>query len=453
MFAPEVYEERRNRLQERLRTGLVLLPGRGEADPAFRQESTFLYFTGVDQPGHALLLDLDQGTAILHGDEPAPEVLASTGLRPGVAELAWRAGLAQAAPFSKLADRLARAQAQGRPVHFLPPAGADARLQLFLLLGLHPERQAAAASAELGRAVAELRAVKDGPELAEIERAMDLSADMHLAAMRMARPGLMEAEIAARVTEVALATGSGLSHPVIATTHGEITHNRCQGVALDSTRLVLLNAGAQSPEGYAGDLTSTFPAGRSFSARQKELYQIVLNALADATAMLRPGVWFQDVHIRACKTLADGLKAMGLMKGDVDAAVAQGAHALFFPHGLGHMLGLDVNDMDGGDWMGLEGRPRSAQFGLDRLRLARELKAGFVCTLEPGIYFIPHLMDRWQAEGRLAAFIDYPRLEPYRAFGGIRIGETCAVLEHGCRRLGKPLPRVPSEIEVIRGTL
>lgn len=452
MFAPEIYEQRRNRLQARLKTGLLLFLG-SEASPTFRQDSTFLYYTGIDESGFALLMDLDQDTTTLFADEPSRESVIWTGLQPSLAELAWKSGITHAAPTTKLTDRLSKAQAQGRTIRFLPPDRPEAKLRLFLLFGLHPEHVALSASSDLVQAVAEQRAVKQPEEVAEIERAVDVAADMHLAVMRLAKPGMLESELVARATEIALATGGGLCHPIVATTHGEIIHNRCHGVVLENNRMFLLNAGAETARRYAGDLTSSFPVNRTFSARQKEVYQIVLNALGDATALLKPGTWFQDAHLKACKTMVEGLKVLGLMKGDVDTAVAQGAHALFLPHGLGHMLGLDVNDMADVDdtWIGHEGRPRSRQFGLDQLHLAREMRPGFVFTLEPGLYFIPELMDRWAAEGRFSAFIDYPRLEPYRGFGGIRIGETHAMLDHGARRLGKPLPRVPGEIEVVRG--
>ena len=460
MFASEIYEERRQRLQERLKTGLLLFLGNDESPlnalgnmHAFRQDSTFLYFTGVDHPGFSLLMDLDQDTATLFADEPSLDTIVWTGLLPSVAELAWKAGITHAAPVTKLADRLRKAVAQGRAIRFLPPYRPENKLKLFLLLGFHPEHQALAASVDFIQAVAEQRAYKNSEEIAEIERAVDLSVDMHMAAMRMARPGMLEAELLARVTELALASGGDLSHPVIATTHGEVIRNRFHDLVLENGRMFLLNAGAETLRHYPGDLTSSFPVNRTFSARQKEVYQIVLNALQDSAAMLKPGVWFQDAHLTACKTLVAGLKALGLMKGSVDEAVAQGAHALFFPHGLGHMLGLDVHDMEdlGEEWVGHEGRPRSSQFGLNTLRLAREMRPGFVFTLEPGLYFIPELMDRWQADKKFTAFIDYPRLEPYRTFGGIRIGENYVMLDHGARRLGKPLPRVPSEMEVVRG--
>jgi Xaa-Pro aminopeptidase len=460
MFAPEIYEERRNQLQERLRTGLLLFLGNDESPMnspgnmhAFRQDSTFLYFAGVDYPGFSLLMDLDQGSTTLFADEPSLDAIIWTGMPPSVPELAWKAGISHAAPATKLADRLNKAVAQGRSIRFLPPYRAENKLKLFLLLGFHPEHQALTASVDFIKAIVEQRAYKIPEEIAEIERAVDLSVDMHTAAMRMARPGMAEAEIVARVTEIALASGSDLSHPIVATTHGEVIRNRYHDLILENGHMFLLNAGAETPHHYPGDLTSSFPVNRTFSARQKEVYQIVLNALQDSLGVLKPGLWFQDAHLTACKTLVAGLKALGLMKGSVDEAVAQGAHALFFPHGLGHMLGLDVHDMEdlGEEWVGYEGRPRSSQFGLKSLRLAREMRPGFVFTLEPGLYFIPELMDRWQADEKFTDFIDYPRLEPYRTFGGIRIGDNYMMQEHGVRRLGKPMPRIPSEIEVVRG--
>ena len=456
MFAPRIYEERRDRLQARLGTGLALFlggEGAAESPAAFRQDSTFLYFTGVDRPGFSLLMDLDEGRTTLYGDEPPLDALIWSGPSPGVGELAAAAGIAHAAPGARLADDLQRAFVLGRTIRFLPPACPENRLKLFLLFGFHPEHQALAASVDFIRAIAEQRAYKTPEEIAEIERAVDLSVDMHMAAMRMARPGLTDSEIAARVTEVALASGSRLARPVVATTHGEIIHNRPRGLALESGRMFVLGAGAETPRHYAGELTSSFPVNRTFSVRQKEVYQIVFRALQVAAAMLKPGVWFQDAHLAACKALVAGLWNLGLMKGDVDEAVSAGAHALFFPHGLGHMLGMEVHDMAdlGEAWAGHEGRPGSAQFGLHALRLAREMRPDFVFTLEPGLYFIPELMDRWQAEQRFASFIDYARLEPYRAFGGIRIGENHVMTEHGTRRLGKPFPRIPGEIEVVRG--
>ena len=297
-----------------------------------------------------------------------------------------------------------------------------------------------------------MRVYKSAEEVAEIERAVDTTVDMHLAAMAMARPGLRESDIAARVTEIALAAGGGLSFPVIATIHGETLHNHFHGNTLKPGDLFLLDAGAESAMGYAGDLTSTFPVDRAFTSRQRDVYQIVLDAHLAAVAAVKPGRPMREIHLLACRTLAEGLKGLGLMKGNLDDAVAQGAHAMFFQCGLGHMMGLDVHDMEnlGEVWVGYEGQPKSTQFGLKSLRLARPLEPGFVITIEPGLYFIPELIRRWKAEGRFREFIDYDRLETFADFGGARIEEDLLVTADGHRILGKPRPRTISEVEAAR---
>jgi Xaa-Pro aminopeptidase len=288
--------------------------------------------------------------------------------------------------------------------------------------------------------------------VAEIERAVDTTVDMHLAAMAMARPGLRESDVAARVTEIALAAGGGLSFPVIATIHGETLHNHFHGNALKSGDLFLLDAGAESSMGYAGDLTSTFPVDRAFTSRQRDVYQIVLDAHLAAVEAVKPGRPMREIHLLACRRLAEGLKGLGLMKGNLDDAVAQGAHAMFFQCGLGHMMGLDVHDMEnlGEVWVGYEGQTKSTQFGLKSLRLARPLEPGFVITIEPGLYFIPELIRRWKAEGRFREFIDYDRLDSFADFGGARIEEDLLVTADGHKILGKPRPRTIPEVEAAR---
>jgi len=300
--------------------------------------------------------------------------------------------------------------------------------------------------------VIEMRVVKTAEEIREIESAVDLTIDMHLAAMRSARAGMTEAEIGARVAEIALAADRQLSFPLIATVHGETLHNVYRGNRLESGQLFLLDAGAESREHYAGDLTSTFPVDPRFTPRQRDVYQIVLDAHLAALAALRPGRPFREVHLLASRKLAEGLQGLGLMKGDLDDAVEEGAHAMFFQCGLGHMLGLDVHDLEdlGEVWVGYQGQPKSTQFGLKSLRLARPVQPGFVFTVEPGLYFIPELIDRWRAEGRFTDFIDYSRLEDYRSFGGIRIEENVVMEAEGKRILGKKRPRTIEEVEAVR---
>ncbi|MDP2875319.1 MAG: aminopeptidase P family protein [Holophaga sp.] len=462
MFASQTYEERRQLLRARLKdtNGLLLFLGNEESPMnyadngyTFRQDSTFLYFLGVDHPDFAGVMDLDDGTTTLFADDLSIDAIVWMGPQPTVAEQAARAGITQTAPAGRLAEVLQKAQSQGRPIHFLPPYRAEARLHLLALLGIPPAEQAAKASLAFIQAVVALRVTKSAEEIVEIEKAVTTTLQMHLAGMRMARPGMKESDIAARVAEIALAAGGQLSFPIIATVHGETLHNHFHGNTLERGQIFLLDAGAESPSRYAGDLTSTFPVDPTFTPRQREVYDIVLSAHLAAVKALKPGVRFRDVHLLACRTLAEGLKGLGLMKGDLDEAVAMGAHAMFFQCGLGHMMGMDVHDMEnlGEVWVGYEGQPKSTQFGLKSLRLARELQPGFVMTVEPGIYFIPELMDRWKAEGKFTDFINYDKLQEYRGFGGIRIEEDFLITPSGARMLGPCKPRTADEVEALRG--
>ena len=457
MFSAQTYADRRTRLQAQLKTGLVLLLGNDESSMnyldntyPFRQDSSLLYFLGVDRPGVAALLDLDESRTVVYGDDPSLEDIVWTGAQPLLAELASRGGVTETAPASQLEVHLGRAT--GRPIHFLPPYRPEHRIKLTRLLGIQPGEQDGAASLPLVRAVVALRACKSEEEIGELERAVDISVAMHLAAMRMARPGTTEAEIVARVTGIALASGATLAYPVIGTVHGETLHNHHYGNTLRSGQMFLLDAGAETALHYDGDLTSTFPVDPDFTPRQRDLYEVVLRAHLAALDQLKPGVPFRQAHLGACRTLAEGLKDLGLMKGDLGDAVEQGAHALFFPCGLGHMLGMDVHDMEnlGEVWVGHEGQAKSTQFGLKSLRLARPLQAGFVLTVEPGLYFIPQLMDRWQAEGRFPEYIDYGKLASYRDFSGIRIEENVLITAAGHRILGRPRPRTVAELAAAR---
>jgi len=459
MFTADTYAQRRARLSASLPSGLLLFLGNDESPMNytdntyhFRQDSTWLYFFGLAQPGLAAVVDLDAGRTVIFGDDLGLDAIVWTGPQPLVSELAARAGVTDTAAASALAGTISAARAGGRTIHYLPPYRGEHRLTLSTLLGLPPDRTDEGASLDLVRAVVAMRVYKSAEEVAEIERAADTSVDMHLAAMAMARPGLRESDISAKVTEVALAAGGGLSFPVIATIHGETLHNHYHGNTLKAGDLFLLDAGAETAMGYAGDLSSTFPVDRTFTSRQRDVYQIVLDAHLAAVAAVKPGRPMREIHLLACRTIAEGLKGLGLMKGDLDEAVAEGAHAMFFQCGLGHMMGLDVHDMEnlGEVWVGYEGQPKSTQFGLKSLRLARPLEPGFVITVEPGIYFIPELIRRWKAEGRFREFIDYGRLEAFADFGGARIEEDLLVTADGHRILGKSRPRTIPEVEAAR---
>jgi Xaa-Pro aminopeptidase len=459
MFPVQTYIDRRARLQAQLSSGLLLFLGNDESPMNyaantfhFRQDSTFLYFFGVDRPGWAGVIDLDEGRTVLFADDLTIDDIVWTGVLPTVAELAANGGVTDTRPAAALGTVVKDALARGRVVRHLPPYRPENKLKLFGLLGVHPDLQSDAASVDLVRAIVEMRVIKGADEIAEMETAVNTSVDMHLAAMRMVRPGMLESEVAARVTEIAIAAGGNLAFPVIATVHGETLHNLFQGNTLKTGDMFLLDAGAETAMHYAGDLTSTFPVDATFTPRQKAVYQVVLGAHLAAVGACRPGVRFRDVHRLSCRVLAEGLKDLGLMKGNLDDAVEQGAHAMFFQCGTGHMLGLDVHDMEdlGEIWVGHEGQPKSTQFGLKSLRLARPLQPGFVFTVEPGLYFIPELARRWKAARKFTDYIDYGRLEAYLNFGGIRVEENVLVTPEGCRILGKWRPRTPEEVEGVR---
>ncbi len=458
MFSTQVYSDRRERLKTRFRDGLLLFLGNDDspmnyADNAypFRQDSSFLYYFGIDQPGYAAVIDLDHDRTVVFGNDLSIEDIVWTGVLPTVAELASAVGVTETAPASALATYLQKAKEH--PIRFLPPYRPEHRLKLHGMLGLPLESLDAQASLELIRAIVEMRSIKEADEIDQIEKAVDVTVDMHLAAMRMARPGAKESEIAARITEIALASGGDLGYPIIATVHGETLHIHTHGNTLQSGQMLLLDAGADTAMRYTADLSSTCPVDPKFTSQQADIYRIVLKAHLSVIEHLKPGVPFRDMHRLACRTIAEGLKELGLMKGDLDEAVEQGAHALFFPCGVGHMMGLDVHDMEnlGEVWVGYEGRSKSTQFGLKSLRLARPLQAGFVLTVEPGIYFIPQLMDRWRAEGKFTSFINYDRLTPYRDFSGMRIEENLLITESGSRILGKSRPRTAEEVEAAKG--
>jgi Xaa-Pro aminopeptidase len=459
MDAQNMYAERRLKLNEKLDNGIAIFLGNEEtgmnyADNtySFRQDSTFLYFSGIDRPGLALVSDLENGEWTLFGDDLTADDIVWTGTLPTIKEYAEKAGIKNTAPTSSLKSLLDKAKNEERHIHFLPPYRDEHRRKL-CHLGIKGENGAYNdASIPLIMAISELRIQKSQYEIAEIERAVETSLNMHLAAMTMARPGITESQIMARVAEIAYASGGGLAFPIIATINGQVLHNHHYGHTLESGQLFLLDAGAETDTHYAADLSSTFPVDPTFTPKQKDIYNIVLAAFLAAVEALKPEANFVDIHLLAAKTIANGLKNLGLMKGDMDEAVANGAHALFFPTGLGHLMGLDVHDMEnfGEVHFGYKGKPKSTQFGLKSLRLGRELQEGFVLTIEPGIYFMPELTDMWKAEGKHKDFINYSALEAYRGFGGIRIEEDFLITDKGSRRLGSPKPRTTDEIEAVR---
>ncbi len=459
MFSTSTYTERRKKLASALSEGLILLPGNEEspmnyADNTypFRQDSTFLYYFGVDQPSVAGIIDADSGEAMLFGDDHDIEMIVWTGVLPGMKTLGERVGVTNVKSLSSLQTVVSEALSRNRAVHFLNPYRSDIRIRLAGLLdiplGSVPDR----ASSELTRAVISQREIKSDEEIAELDKAVDISAEMHLAGMRHARPGMRESEVAAKVAEVALAHNGHPSFPIIATINGQTLHNHYHGNTLKSGDLFLLDAGAETGMHYAGDLSSTFPVDPTFTPLQKEMYQLSLDSHLAAVSMLKPGTSFKEVHLTASRTIFEGLKAFGLTRGDAGEAVEAGAHALFFPCGTGHMMGLDVHDMEnlGEQWVGYDGVPKSTQFGLKSLRLGKELRPGFVLTIEPGIYFIPELIDLWKSKNHLAEFLNYNEIQKFRRFGGMRNEEDFVITQDGSRRLGKALPLTPEGVEAVR---
>jgi len=463
VFESEIYKNRREILKRNFSSGLLLFLGNDESPmnyPAnvyrFRQDSSFLYYWGLDLPGLTAAIDVDNDREILFGNDLSMDDIVWTGPQPSMAENAARVGVAHSAPLGELEKWLHKAISAGKPIHFLPQYRGENVLKLAEWLGIQSGFLNRYASVAFQKAVIAQRSVKDDLEIAEVEKAVQITRKMHIHAMQETRPGRFEYEIAGQVEGIALASGGRLSFPIIFSIHGETLHNEFHGNTMKEGDLVVHDSGAEAPSNYAGDITRSFPVSGKFTHKQREIYEVVLKTQLTAIEAVRPGFPYRDVHLLAAKVMATGLKELGLMKGDVNEAVAQGAHALFFPHGLGHMLGLDVHDMEGlgEDWVGYDEEiTRSNQFGLAYLRLGKRLQPGYVLTVEPGIYFIPALIDQWKADKKFADFIDYDRVETYRDFGGIRIEDDVLVTDTGHRVLGEPIPKTVDEIENLVGKL
>jgi Xaa-Pro aminopeptidase len=457
MFDAAIYRDRRNRLKKDVGSGLILLLGNDEVGMNyaanayhFRQDSTFLYFFAVDLPGVAAVIDVDQNTETLFGDDLTVADIVWTGPQPTIADQCRPAGIASNAPMAELEQRIAAAIAQGRRVHFLKPYRTEHTLKITALLGIKPAMVASYRSEPLHKAVVAQRNIKSAAEVADIEHAVGVSREMYLAAMAAARPGKYEYEVVAEIVRVAKARGCDLAFPIICSVHGETLHNHGHANLMQAGDVMVLDSGVETANKYASDITRTIPVGGTFSAQQRQLYEMVLRAQLAAIKAIKPGVPYKDVHLLAARSFTTDLKAAGLMKGDVDEAVAAGAHALFFPHGLGHMIGLDVHDLEnlGEQYVGYgPGVERSQQFGLGYLRLARTLQPGFVVTVEPGLYFIPQLIDQWKAEKQNVAFINYREVEKFRNARGYRIEDNVLVTKSGNRVLGTPIPKTVADVE------
>ncbi len=458
MFAKETYIERRRVLKQSVGSGLLLFLGNTEIGRNyldniyhFRQDSTFLYYFASDYAGLAAIIDIDEDKEIIFGNELTIDDIVWTGVQPTIKEKCERVGITTTMPMAQLATYLKNAQAKGQTIHFLPPYRGEQQVWLQELLGIAPAAQSAAASMKFIRAVINQRNYKSAEEIEQIEEAIGVSVDMHCAAMRAVRPGMTEAQIVSIVHAEAAKHNFDLSFPIIATVNGQTLHNHAYGTEpLKEGQMFLLDTGCENAMHYAGDLTTTMPVGKHFTEQQRTVCNILRTAHLAAVNALRPGIEFRDVHNIVLTEIAKGMTDLGLMKGNPEEAARAGAACMFLPHGLGHMMGLDVHDMENLGEVNVgyeEGRSKSTQFGFKSLRLAKALEPGFVFTVEPGIYFIPDLIDKWRAEKQFTDFICYDKLDAWRNFGGIRNEEDWLVFEGGARRLGKYKPMSPEEIE------
>ena len=457
MFSASTYTSRRKQLCEALGNGKVLLLGNNDTGMNysgntyhFRQDSTFLYFTGIDRAGLAAVIDTQTGETTVFGNELDMDDIVWTGELPTIADAAAKAGITKTLPSKELRSALSG------EIHYLPPYRHDNLIKVSDLLGKQIAAVKDDASLNLIKAIAAQRSIKTAEEIEQIDLAVRITNDLHMAAMMTARPGLREADVHAAIQAVIARQDTALSFPAIVSTAGQILHNHAHHQVMESGRLLLVDCGAEAPiSRYAGDMTRTFPVDQHFTQKQKEVYQAVLDAQMASIATLKPDQPFKEAHLTSARVIAESMKAIGLMKGDVNDAVEAGASALFFPHGLGHMMGLDVHDMEdyGENHIGYgDGFERSNQFGLAFLRLAKPLKAGNVVTVEPGIYFIPQLIDKWNAEGLHKEFINYDALEAYKDFGGIRIEDDYVITDTGARLLGGNVPKKIKDVEALRGT-
>ena len=461
LFSKNTYVERRARLRQLVGHGLIVLMGNNESPmnyPSntykFRQDSSFLYFFGQHRDGLVGVIDADSGAETLLGDEIDIDDIVWYGEVTSVVQMAEECGVAHTAPMAALTEMVAQAQKAGRKVHFLPPYRHETMIRLHDLLGIHPSQQRDAASQELIQAVIQLRLVKSAEEIEELERAAAIGYEMHTTAMRLCRPGVTEAYIGGVLDGIAASHGSMVSFQSIVSMHGEILHGYPSARPLEAGRLLLCDAGAETREHYCSDHTRTTPISGTFTQRQKDIYNIVVDCHDLALTHARPGVRWWDVHYDVCRLMTNRLKDLGLMRGDTEAAVQAGAHALFLPHGLGHAMGMDVHDMEGlgQTFVGYDEETRpSSQFGTASLRFARRLEEGHVVTDEPGIYFIPALIDLWRKEGTNAEFLCFDEIEKYKDFGGIRIEDDVLITKDGCRFLGEK--RIPYHVDEVEAFL
>ena len=460
MFSKETYVSRRAELTKLVKSGIVVLFGNNNA-PAnfpnngyhpFRQDSSFLYYFGQNRDGLVGVIDVDNNKETLIGDDISIDDIVWYGAVDSVHDMAEQVGVSNSAPMKELAKICKEAKRDKRTIHFLPPYRADIKIMISDLLGIHPDKQKAQASMTLIQAVVKMRSTKTEEEIEELERAALIGYKMHTTAMKMCRPGITEKEIAGTLDGIANGMGAMVSFPTILSQHGEIQHGAPSMAKLQAGKLMLCDAGAETINNYCSDNTRTTPVSGRYDQRQLEIYSIVEECHDYVLTVAKPGVKWWDVHFGVCRLMTERLKELGLMRGDTDDAVAAGAHAMFMVHGLGHMMGMDVHDMESFDQINVgfdeEVRPNLEQFGTNCLRMGRRLQEGFVVTDEPGIYFIPALIDNWKASGHCKEFINFDKLETYKDFGGIRVEDDLLITKNGCRFIGKDrIPYHPKDVE------
>ena len=474
MFESNVYVNRRRALLSQIASrtsdssrGIAVFLGNVDAptnyrgnDYKFRQDSNFLYFWGVDEPWFAAVLDLDSGAECLYGNDVDIDDIIWMGPQPSVASKGEAIGCASTAPLAEFDKAVAAAVASGRPVHFLPPARYYNQMKLSELTGISSALvrkvapvAAGGASEELVKSVVALRLIKEQCEIEELDKAAEIGYWMHTEARRGCKPGVLEQEIVGRMEGVTYSKGWGPSFTTILSQNGETLHNHSHHQIITPGRLLVVDAGAESNTHYASDFTRTYPCSGKFTTKQREIYDIVQQANDYAYSLTKPGTTYWDVHYATARFLLEGLKSVDLVRGDVDEMLPLGISGLFMPHGLGHNMGMDVHDMEdlGENYVGYaEDQKRHPLLGLGNLRMARRLEPGHVVTDEPGIYFIPALIEQWKREGTDKGFVNYEKLAGYYDFGGIRLEDDVLVTADGARRLGSQrLPITSSDVEDI----
>jgi Xaa-Pro aminopeptidase len=457
MFSKETYAARRAALRSKMIGGIVILMGNDEvgmnyADNTyhFRQDSTFLYYFGISRPGLIGILDARTREDYIFGDDAGIDSIVWTGPQPSIQSLAEATGAASGQSLDELKEYIKTSRLDGRYVHYLPAYRPEHKMKLMNLLRIMPWDYHS--SAMLCKAVVGQRIYKSDEELIEIQRACLVTAEIHETVIRETRIGMRESQLAAIVCQKAQEHNFNLAFPTIATVNGQTLHNHYHGNIICEGDMLLLDAGVETEMGYAGDMSSTIPAGKKFTSRQRDIYNVAVASHLAAVEALKPGVPFVDIYDLAAQTIMEGLADLGLTRGNAADAVKLGAHALFFPCGLGHMMGLDVHDMEniGEYYVGYDCKPQSEQFGRKSLRLARPLEPGFVITVEPGIYFIPELIDQWRSQRLFAEFINYDKVTEYLNFGGIRNEEDYYITQTGAKLLGRKIPLTADEVEAAR---